>query len=157
MDCLHFVGFPVFNLFESRTGFSYHKAFSFIASTDYQNVLTSLQLPLPSILYPFANSKEYLLKDYGPNQLHLLSGNVDLRSAHHIRFGFPHHAIDTVQHAGTDHAYLKNSDISAAQITSAFTFLLHFQLENDNGKLIQLGETDLKFRIDIISKKIQVE
>jgi len=74
-----------------------------------------------------------------------------LKSAHHSRYGFPHHAIVAKSIAPASSLY--NNDISAAQITSAFTLLYHFQLEGDSedGKHVQFGEdpnTKLKLKID---------
>ena len=90
-----------------------------------------MNLPSPKILYPFANVKEeFILADYGPNNLHLQKQNDDVKivSNNMNRFGLPDHSI-TIH--GGDHFALLQPDVSSViDGLTQFSILLQF---NDFG------------------------
>ena len=94
-----------------------------------------MHLPLPKILYTFANSKkEYMLKDLGEGQLDLVaSADFKWKTSSRNEFGLPNHSMEWVSGELT-------ADISAA--TSSLTemsILFHYTTTTPTNKILTIS------------------
>ena len=86
--------------------------------------MSELNIPLPLILYPFANNKEeYLINDHGAGSLNLVPNNLKWESSSHNSLGIPNHSVNFLEGELT-------VDISSLTINE-MTILFHLYVESE--------------------------
>ena len=102
--------------------------FTILASLSYEDRLNAMGLPKPELLYPFANSAEYIVNDYSANHFHLTPLNVMFESTT-SKYGFPYHAAIVKPVVGSSDFSLSNTALSiASNMANSFTILFHIEL-----------------------------
>ena len=102
-----------------------------------------MNIPLPIILYPFANSKEeYFITDHGEGNANLVPTNLKWESSSRNSFGIPNHSVDFLEGELT-------ADISSYTI-NVMTILFHFYVQSE-GKILSASGTSSadQFSIEI--------
>lgn len=89
-----------------------------------------MNLPLPVILYPFANGKEeYFIRDHGAGNLNLVPTNLKWESSSQNTLGIPNHSVN----------FLEGElavDISSLTINE-MTIVFHFYVQS-SGKIFSV-------------------
>ena len=127
-------------------------SFFLLDSDNFHPTLGSMNLPVPILLYPLANSKsQYVYGDYGPSHVDFTVSNhpVKVLTNNKNIYGFPYHSM-AFSGSSTDPA----TDISSilSQVGDEFTLLFQgtFTMVSKHRFFIKLKTTDG-------SKKIMVK